>query len=203
MIQARLQLDDEGGVYHQRSAEILAGLRAVGYQSNDTDMWHKNQFCPMWRFLVHTLLQCMSNKSGGWDQFSTQLGCGIMCLSQGLTYNFSRFIFDNMLENLFGKKHKFLMYPRFLQMILNIRTRNTIFCPVSKLSAKLFASMKTHYEGAHHPLTAEMLPQGNVDVEEADAAEGGQPPSPHAADGEQPPSPSVAPDGNPLVDTNE
>ena len=56
LIRDRLQLDDEGGVYHQRSAEILAGLRVVGYQSNDTDMWYKNQFCPMWRCLVHTIL---------------------------------------------------------------------------------------------------------------------------------------------------
>ena len=48
LIRDRLHLDDEGGVYRQRSAEILAGLRAVGYQSHDTDMWHKNQFCPMW-----------------------------------------------------------------------------------------------------------------------------------------------------------
>ena len=56
LIRTQLRLDDEGGVYHQRSGEILAGLRAVGYQIIETDMWHKNQFCPMWRFLVHTLL---------------------------------------------------------------------------------------------------------------------------------------------------
>ena len=55
-IRTQLRLNDEGGVYHQRSREILVGLREVGYQSTETDMWHKNLFCPMWRFLVHTLL---------------------------------------------------------------------------------------------------------------------------------------------------
>ena len=33
LIRTRLQLDDEGGVYHQSTGEILAGLREVGYQS--------------------------------------------------------------------------------------------------------------------------------------------------------------------------
>ena len=75
----------------------------------------------MWRFLVHTLIQCVSNKSGGWDQFSTQLGCGIICLSKGLTYNFSKFVFDNMSENITRKKGKFLMYPRFVTMIIQAR----------------------------------------------------------------------------------
>nr|GEV25562.1 putative reverse transcriptase domain-containing protein [Tanacetum cinerariifolium] len=34
------------------------------------------------------------------------------------TYNFSRFILDGMIGNIGSKRHKFLMYPRFLQMIL-------------------------------------------------------------------------------------
>nr|GEU87671.1 xylulose kinase-1 [Tanacetum cinerariifolium] len=34
------------------------------------------------------------------------------------TYNFSRFILDGMIGNIWSKRHKFLMYLRFLQMIL-------------------------------------------------------------------------------------
>nr|GEW77036.1 hypothetical protein [Tanacetum cinerariifolium] len=34
------------------------------------------------------------------------------------TYNFSRFILDGMIRNIGSKRHKFFMYPRFLQMIL-------------------------------------------------------------------------------------
>lgn len=93
LIRTKLKLDDENGVFHSNTEVILAGLREAGYKSTETTKWLKNQFCPKWRFLVHTLLQCISNKSGGWVQFSTQLGCGIVCLSKGLTYNFSKFIF--------------------------------------------------------------------------------------------------------------
>nr|GEZ87652.1 xylulose kinase-1 [Tanacetum cinerariifolium] len=36
------------------------------------------------------------------------------------TYNFSRFILDGMIGNIGSKRHKFLMYLRFLQMILGL-----------------------------------------------------------------------------------
>ena len=63
--------------------------------------------------------------------------------------------------------------------------------------------MKTHYTGAQHPLSAAMLPLGDVNAEEDEDAEGEQPASPQAEDGGQPPSPNVTPDGNPLGDTTE
>jgi hypothetical protein len=46
LIRTKLQLDDENGVYHSNTEEILAGLREAGYQSTDTTKWLKNQFCP-------------------------------------------------------------------------------------------------------------------------------------------------------------
>lgn len=36
LIRTKLQLNDENGVYHSNTAEILAGLREAGYQSTDT-----------------------------------------------------------------------------------------------------------------------------------------------------------------------
>ena len=46
LIRTKLQLDDENGVYHSNTEEVLAGLREIGYQSTDTTKWSKNQFCP-------------------------------------------------------------------------------------------------------------------------------------------------------------
>ena len=123
LVRTQLQLDDADGEYHTNYDEILAGMEDVGYRPDNSKVWCKNKLCPKWRFLVHTLLQCLSPKTGGWDQFSTDLACGIVCLSKGITYNFSRFIFDGMLGNVSAKKHKFLMYPRFLQIIIGIETQ--------------------------------------------------------------------------------
>ena len=98
LVRTQLQLDDEGGVSEMAKEDILAGIRATGY-SGDGKVWFKNLFCPKWRFLTHTLLQFMSSKSGGWDQFSTDIALAIVCLSQGRIFNFSKYIFKEMLGN--------------------------------------------------------------------------------------------------------
>jgi hypothetical protein len=97
-------------------------MEDVGYRPDTSKVWRKKKLCPKWIFLVHTLLQCHSPKSGGWDQFSTSIACGIVCLSKGITYNFSRFIFDGILGNVSAEKKKFLMCPRFLQIIIGFET---------------------------------------------------------------------------------
>ena len=62
-VRAQLQLDDEDGEFEATKEEILQGLTAIRYEG-DGKVWYKNKFCPKWRFLVHTLLQCISSKSG-------------------------------------------------------------------------------------------------------------------------------------------
>lgn len=145
---------------------------------------------------TYTLLQCMSSKSGGWDQFSTDIALAIVCLSQGRTFNFSKYIFDEMLGNVKDTKLKYLMYPRFLQIILGIQTTDTTHLPVKGLSSKLFASMKTNYKGDHRPLLPAMLLAGNA----ADrAAAGGQDPADVQAPVDSPERAEVAPDANASV----
>ncbi|GJU06137.1 hypothetical protein Tco_1122567 [Tanacetum coccineum] len=44
--------------------------------------------------LVHHLLHCISSKSGGWDQFGSNIATALICLSTDRVYNFSKLIFD-------------------------------------------------------------------------------------------------------------
>nr|GEZ08664.1 hypothetical protein [Tanacetum cinerariifolium] len=73
------------------------------------------------------------------------------------TYNFSRFILDGMIGNIGSKRHKFLMYPRFLQMILGIQTTDPSHRPTLDFKVKLFSNMKLNWDGPHMPLLAPML----------------------------------------------
>nr|GEV96067.1 copia protein [Tanacetum cinerariifolium] len=77
-----------------------------------------NKFSPQWRFLVHTILHCLSTKSGSWDQFGSPLAVALICLSDGRQFNWSNYIFKGMVSNI-GNAKRFLMYPRFLQAILD------------------------------------------------------------------------------------
>nr|GEV65140.1 putative ribonuclease H-like domain-containing protein [Tanacetum cinerariifolium] len=78
-------------------------------------------------------------------------------ISSYWTYNFSRFILDGMIRNIGSKRHKCLMYPRFLQMILGIQTTDPSPRPTFNFTAKLFSNMKLNWDGLHMPLLAPML----------------------------------------------
>ena len=100
LIRSRLQFDDEGGSFLNDSEVIIAGLKEIGYKYDGKNVWKKPLLCPKWRFLVHTLLQCISSKCGGWDQFSSFLAHGIISLAKGEKYNWSKYVFVEMVGNI-------------------------------------------------------------------------------------------------------
>ncbi|GJS24721.1 ribonuclease H-like domain-containing protein [Tanacetum coccineum] len=139
---------------------VISGVARVstsGYPTEGKLTFHKNKFSPQWRFLIHTLLHCLSTKSGSWDQFGSPLAIALICLCEGKKYNWSRYIFTGMVNNINNSK-KFLMFPRFLQMILDIETRHTKPYHAIRLTSKMFANMRLNFHGDHMPLVAAMLP---------------------------------------------
>ncbi|GJR78853.1 hypothetical protein Tco_0149638 [Tanacetum coccineum] len=149
---------DDGGIDDLPIADIYSGMDNLGYVTEGKLTFYKNKFSPQWRFLVHTILHCLSTKSGSWDQFGSSLAVALICLSDGRRFNWSSYIFKGMVSNI-GNAKKFLMYPHFLQTILGIETRITRQYHVFKLSSKLFANMKLNFEGQPMQLLAVMLPQ--------------------------------------------
>ncbi|GJX55260.1 hypothetical protein Tco_0285157 [Tanacetum coccineum] len=156
LVRSSLLLNDEGGIVDMSIAEIYTGMRNLGYPTEGKLTIHKNKFSPQWRFLIHTLLHCLSTKSGSWDQFGSPLAIALICLCEGRKFNWSSYIFNGMVNNI-QNSNKFLMYPRFLQMILNIETRNTKPYRAFRLTSKMFANMRLNFHGDHMPLLASML----------------------------------------------
>ncbi|GJS18694.1 hypothetical protein Tco_0413166 [Tanacetum coccineum] len=152
-VRSQLQLGDDGGIEDLPIADIYLGMDNLGYPTEGKLTFHKNKFSPQWRFLVHTIQHCLSTKSGSWDQFGSPLAIALICLSDGRRFNWSSYIFKGMVNNISNAK-RFLMYPRFLQIILGIETRNTKQYHVLKLSSKLFANIRLNFEGDHMPLLA-------------------------------------------------
>ncbi|GKA97902.1 hypothetical protein Tco_0825796 [Tanacetum coccineum] len=157
LVRSQLQLDDEGGVEDLPIADIYLGMDNLGYPSEGKLTFFKNKFSPQWRFLVHTIMHCLSTKTGSWDQFGSQLAIAIICLTEGRKYNWSSYIFKGMVNNINNPK-KFLMFPRFLQMILEIEPKHTKQYHAFKLTSKMFANMRLNFHGDHMPLLATMLP---------------------------------------------
>ncbi|GJV79797.1 hypothetical protein Tco_1515667 [Tanacetum coccineum] len=80
-IRRDLQLADENGTKCLPNATIFAELERIGA------------------------------KTTAWNEFSSTMASAIICLATNQKFNFSMYIFDNMVKNLEGGV-KFLMYPR-------------------------------------------------------------------------------------------
>ncbi|GJZ19176.1 hypothetical protein Tco_0555766 [Tanacetum coccineum] len=169
-VRSKLQLADASGISMLPNTEIFEGMGNMGYPTDGSFTFWKSFFTPQWRFFVHHILHCISPKSGGWDQFGSNIATALICLSTGRVYNFSKLIFDGMVANL-KSKTKFLMYPRFLQMILEIQTENKHPYLAVALTKKIFGNMKRGFRGVPRPLLPAMLPVVDQSAGPADQAE--------------------------------
>ncbi|GJW30975.1 putative ribonuclease H-like domain-containing protein [Tanacetum coccineum] len=168
-IRRHLKLEDYDGISNLPTTKFFEQLALMGYVSNSDKLtFQKGHFSPQWRFLIHTILHCLSSKKTAWEQFSSNIATAIICLATNRKFNFSKLIFDGMVKNL-DSKHKFLMYPRFIQVFLNKHKRlllphkRTYIAPTH--TQKLFSNMRRAskgYTGVDIPLFPTMLVQGLI-----------------------------------------
>nr|GFA32424.1 hypothetical protein [Tanacetum cinerariifolium] len=79
-----LCLDDAKGVECLPNEEIFAELARMGYEKPSTKLtFYKALFSSQWKFLIHTILQCMSAKRTSWNEFSSSMAFAVICLSSG------------------------------------------------------------------------------------------------------------------------
>nr|GEW05670.1 hypothetical protein [Tanacetum cinerariifolium] len=71
--------------------EIFAELARIGYEKPSTKLtFYKAFSSSQWKFLIHTILQCMSAKRTSWNEFSLSMASAVICLSSGRKFNFSK-----------------------------------------------------------------------------------------------------------------
>ncbi|GJR37175.1 hypothetical protein Tco_1212859 [Tanacetum coccineum] len=157
--------------------EIKATIDFVEYSITEASIRDKLQLADVLRITmlpnneIFEGLGAMSYKSRGWDQFGSNLEVALIYLSTGRIYNFSKLIFDGMVSNL-KSKTKFLMYPHFLQIILDIEpeTKNPYLAVT--LTKKIFGNMKRGFQGVHKPLLPVMLAIVAQGIDEGQDAQG-------------------------------
>nr|GEU66689.1 ribonuclease H-like domain-containing protein [Tanacetum cinerariifolium] len=77
-----LRLDDAEGTSCLTNAEIFEGLARMRYEKpSDKLTFYKAFFSPQWKFLIHTILQCLSVKTTSWNEFSSTTASAIICLA--------------------------------------------------------------------------------------------------------------------------
>nr|GEZ50745.1 putative ribonuclease H-like domain-containing protein [Tanacetum cinerariifolium] len=63
LIRTQLQLADVNGLYKFTLHDVLDGMRAICYPTDGSLTFYKAKLSPQWRFLIHTIIHCMSPKS--------------------------------------------------------------------------------------------------------------------------------------------
>nr|GEZ08547.1 hypothetical protein [Tanacetum cinerariifolium] len=117
-IRDALRLDDAESIDCLPNEEIFTELSRMGYEKPSTKLtFYKAFFSPQWKFLIHTILQCMSAKRTSWNEFSSSMASDVIYLSTGRKFNSSKYIFDSLVRNM-DSSTKFYMYPRFLQLMI-------------------------------------------------------------------------------------
>nr|GEW12879.1 synaptobrevin, longin-like domain protein [Tanacetum cinerariifolium] len=99
-IRQNLKLNDEAGISSLPDAELFENLTLIGYNvsPNQKFTFQKGQFFHQWKYLIHTIMQCISPKSTGFNEFSSNIDTALVCMATNRVYNFSKMIFDGMGE---------------------------------------------------------------------------------------------------------
>ncbi|GJT20060.1 putative ribonuclease H-like domain-containing protein [Tanacetum coccineum] len=73
---------------------LVDELTRMGYEKISQKLtFYKAFFSPQWKFLIHTILQCLSSKTTAWNEFSSTMASANICLATNQKFNFSKYIF--------------------------------------------------------------------------------------------------------------
>ncbi|GKA84956.1 hypothetical protein Tco_0806610, partial [Tanacetum coccineum] len=172
-----LQLEDEEGMDCLLNATIFEELTRMGYEKISQRLtFYKPFFSSQWKFLIHTILHCLSSKTTAWNEFSSTMTSAIICLATNQKFNLSKYIFERMVRNLENVSGKFFMYPKFVQVFLNqelddMSTHTRIYIAPSH-TKKIFRNMRRvgkGFSGRVTPLFPTMVVQNQYELGEGSA----------------------------------
>ncbi|GJT50308.1 putative ribonuclease H-like domain-containing protein [Tanacetum coccineum] len=137
---------------------------------NLTNVGHKLTTAVVKRYAG--VLTLMGAKTTAWNEFSSTMASAIICLATNQKFNFSKYIFDNMVKNV-DSMVKFWMYPRFVQVFVNKQVgdmshHKRIYVTPSH-TKKIFRNMKREgkgFSGRVTPLFQTMMVQAHEEIGE-------------------------------------
>ncbi|GJX23380.1 hypothetical protein Tco_0227825 [Tanacetum coccineum] len=101
-VRSDLHFNDEDGITCLTNDAIFENLALMGYESDSNKLtFQKSLFSPQWKYLIHTILHCLSSKSTSWNEFSTNIASAVICLANGQKFNFSKLIFDEPFNDVY------------------------------------------------------------------------------------------------------
>ena len=73
---------------------------------------------------MHILIMCISSRRAGFDGMGQHMQSAMVALTLNKPYNFSKYVFDSMKDNIAASAKRFILFPRFVQLMLNATMPN-------------------------------------------------------------------------------
>ncbi|KAF5777856.1 hypothetical protein HanXRQr2_Chr12g0540631 [Helianthus annuus] len=109
--------DDEPTIIPER---LCKGLwRKMGFTGHLNGKMIKTMFSKPYKFMIHCVVHALSHRKGAYDETSDYIMNIIACLVLNRPYNVSKVIFDHLVDNMRAGSGKYIMYPRFIQMMID------------------------------------------------------------------------------------
>ncbi|KAM0064946.1 hypothetical protein Hdeb2414_s0003g00108951 [Helianthus debilis subsp. tardiflorus] len=91
----------------------------MGFTGHLNEKMLKTMFSKPYKFMIHCVVHALSHRKGAYDETSDDIMNIITCLVLNRPYNVSKVIFYYLVENVRAGNGKYIMYPRFIQMIID------------------------------------------------------------------------------------
>ncbi|KAJ0795946.1 hypothetical protein HanPI659440_Chr04g0156381 [Helianthus annuus] len=79
----------------------------------------KTMFSMPYKFMIHCVVHALSHRKGAYDETSDYIMNILACLVLNRPYNVSKVIFDHLVDNVRAGSRRYIMYPRFIQMMID------------------------------------------------------------------------------------
>ncbi|KAM0043458.1 hypothetical protein Hdeb2414_s0010g00341541 [Helianthus debilis subsp. tardiflorus] len=91
----------------------------MGFTGHINGKLINTMFSSAYRFMIHYVIQALSHRKGAYDEASDYIMNIITCFVLNRPYNVSQVIFEYMLENIRAGSNRYIMYPRFMMMMID------------------------------------------------------------------------------------
>ncbi|GKB73308.1 hypothetical protein Tco_0934720 [Tanacetum coccineum] len=129
-IRSDLHLEDASGTDYLPTTTIFKELARMGYEKPSQKLtFYKAFFSPQWKFLIHTITQCLSAKTTAWNESSSIMASAIKCLATNQKFNLSKYIFDVMKKQSRRKQKKTTEVPHPSDSTANVPNKESVPTP--------------------------------------------------------------------------
>ncbi|KAM0004611.1 hypothetical protein Hdeb2414_s0235g00843101 [Helianthus debilis subsp. tardiflorus] len=109
--------DDDPTIISER---LCKGLWCrMGFTGHINRKMGKTMVCHSYKFLIHCVVHALSHRKGAYDETSDYIMNIFTCLVLNRPYNVSQVIFDCITGNAKAGSKKYIMYPCFIQMMVD------------------------------------------------------------------------------------